>query len=186
MLKATSIWAVALGVMYFTYTPSEYVPPKFIFDYDPSPWIQSRDIVREFSLPTPDHEKIRRCKLRFSCSLVAEAVVYEARGEPLQGQYAVAWVVKNRAEGANRFPNSIEDVIHQPSQFSYLRDMHLQLTPSKGDWEIGYKVAYDTIHEEVDSPIGEATHYHADHTKPYWSSKLQYVASVGHHIYYQE
>jgi spore germination cell wall hydrolase CwlJ-like protein len=112
--------------------------------------------------------------------------VYEARGESLKGQYSVAWVIKNRAEGDNRFPDGIVEVIRQPYQFSYLQDMHQQRTPALSDWKVARRVAYNTLNELVASPIGDATHYHASRIQPYWSSSLQYVASVGNHIYYKE
>lgn len=46
------------------------------------------------------------------------AIIYcEARGEPYEGQLAVATVVMNRVE-SSRFPNTIEEVIAQPNQFT--------------------------------------------------------------------
>lgn len=46
------------------------------------------------------------------------AIIYcEARGEPYEGQVAVASVVLNRVE-STRFPNTIEEVISQPNQFT--------------------------------------------------------------------
>ena len=46
------------------------------------------------------------------------AIIYcEARGEPYEGQVAVATVVMNRVE-STRFPNTVEEVIAQPNQFT--------------------------------------------------------------------
>src|SRR5690606_18131200 len=49
---------------------------------------------------------------------LAGTVYFEAKGESLDGQLAVAEVVLNRA-GSGRFPTSICSVVFQPSQFSF-------------------------------------------------------------------
>ena len=51
--------------------------------------------------------------------LIARVVYLEARGEPAEGQQAVAEVILNRVAAEN-FPDRIADVIHQenPQQFT--------------------------------------------------------------------
>lgn len=49
--------------------------------------------------------------------LLALTIFYEARGEPFEGKAAVAQVVMNRVKD-KRWPDTIEDVILQPKQFS--------------------------------------------------------------------
>src|SRR3546814_1697830 len=51
---------------------------------------------------------------------LAGAVYFESRGESLAGQLAVAHVIINRAE-SGRFPSSYCGVVHQRSQFSFVR-----------------------------------------------------------------
>ena len=51
---------------------------------------------------------------------LASAVYFEARGEPLEGQLAVAEVVLNRAR-SGRYPSTICAVVRQPAQFSFVR-----------------------------------------------------------------
>lgn len=57
------------------------------------------------------------------CELIAKIVYLEARGEPLEGQQAVAEVILNRVAAGN-FPDSVKEVIFQgtdgngPVQFS--------------------------------------------------------------------
>src|SRR5687768_14010949 len=51
---------------------------------------------------------------------LAGAVYFEARGEPIEGQLAVAEVVLNRA-ASGRYPPRICDVVTQPWQFSFIR-----------------------------------------------------------------
>lgn len=49
--------------------------------------------------------------------LIARVIYLEARGEPAEGQQAVAEVILNRV-AADNFPGSVEDVIYQEGQFS--------------------------------------------------------------------
>lgn len=49
---------------------------------------------------------------------MTEAIFFESRGEPLQGQLLVAQVIKNRVLD-KKFPKNYCDVIHQKHQFSY-------------------------------------------------------------------
>src|SRR3569623_107391 len=50
---------------------------------------------------------------------LAQAVYFESRGEPSEGQLAVAEVVINRAK-SDLYPDSYCDVIRQPAQFSFV------------------------------------------------------------------
>ncbi len=187
LTKNNLLAAVLLGVALSYLLPSSPAKddlqqkPRFIFDFDYSIWTDSRSIVESLSV-----DRQEWCRNRLDCRLLAEAIVYESRGEPLEGQYAVAWVIKNRAEGSNRFPDGIVEVIRQPYQFSYLQDLYKQTTPSAASWRIARRVAYNTLNEVVASPIGKATHYHANYVKPHWSTALPRVATVGNHIYYRE
>src|SRR5690606_8644563 len=52
---------------------------------------------------------------------LAGAIYFEARGEPLEGQLAVAQVIVNRAESP-RFPDDYCGVVTQRSQFSFVRN----------------------------------------------------------------
>lgn len=120
------------------------------------------------------------------CKKMAEALVYEARGEGLDGMAAVGVVIKNRAEGDNRFPDTITGVIEQRHQFSYLVDMHKQSKPTNSDWIKAYAVSYDVLNGEYKSLVGSATHYHANYVSPRWAKHLGYIASVGNHKFYLE
>ena len=55
---------------------------------------------------------------------LASAVYFEARGEPIEGQLAVAEVVLNRAQ-SGRYPRTVCQVVTQPWQFSFVRRGHI-------------------------------------------------------------
>lgn len=62
--------------------------------------------------------------------LMANAVYGEARGEPYEGQVAVAAVILNRIKSAS-FPNTISGVIFQPGAFTAVADGQIWLTPNE-------------------------------------------------------
>ena len=61
--------------------------------------------------------------------IMANAVYGEARGEPYEGQVAVAAVILNRLESPE-FPDSISGVIFQPRAFTAVADGQIWLTPN--------------------------------------------------------
>lgn len=62
--------------------------------------------------------------------LMANAVYGEARGEPYEGQVAVAAVILNRLESPD-FPNTISEIIFQPGAFTAVDDGQIWLTPNE-------------------------------------------------------
>lgn len=62
--------------------------------------------------------------------LLANAVYGEARGEPYEGQVAVAAVILNRIEHPD-FPNTVGGVIFQPGAFTAVSDGQIWLTPNE-------------------------------------------------------
>ncbi|MFC7063378.1 spore cortex-lytic enzyme [Halobacillus seohaensis] len=62
--------------------------------------------------------------------LIANAVYGEARGEPYEGQVAVAAVILNRVDSAT-FPNSVSGVIFEPRAFTAVSDGQIWLTPNE-------------------------------------------------------
>lgn len=61
--------------------------------------------------------------------LMSNAVYGEARGEPYEGQVAVAAVILNRVKSTS-FPNTVSGVIFQPRAFTAVADGQIYLTPN--------------------------------------------------------
>ncbi len=61
--------------------------------------------------------------------LIARVVYLEARGEPEEGQQAVAEVILNRVAAEN-FPSSVESVVYQEGQFAAAEDIE-KATPGE-------------------------------------------------------
>lgn len=112
---------------------------------------------------------------------LAENIYHEARGEPVAGQVAVAYVVLNRVARRIRGTDVCE-VVWAPHQFSWtghptpIRDPHA--------WRQAWRIATLVLERAVPNPVGPADHYHADRVRPYWAKQKQKVAKIGHHIFY--
>ena len=91
------------------------------------------------------------------------AIVYcEAGGECYKGKLAVAAVVVNRVQ-SSRYPNNVEDVIKQKSQFSPVRSGRFAKTLKKGAPSSCYDAAVEALQGE--SPVGNAMSFRAGHSK---------------------
>src|SRR5690554_4329248 len=133
-----------------------------------------------------DKIKKERCEQSKECFKLAEALVYEARSETRKGQIAVASVILNRVEHKN-FPDTIQGVITQPYQFSYLKDMHKQRKPSAADWDKAFIVAYDVKHGVVERVSDALFYLNAKSVKriPKWAREYEYVMTVDNHTFYR-
>lgn len=131
--------------------------------------------VREF-------EGVVGCKDTSVCYKLAEAIVYESRGETKEGRRLVGSVILNRVED-RRFPNNVHGVVHQRRQFSYLRDMGKQTPPTESDWEKAYRDAYYLL---KNGGTPDILWYHSSKVKPVWRKGLKEYAKVGNHIFYKD
>lgn len=116
---------------------------------------------------------------------LAQAVYFEARGEPLTGQLAVARVIVNRAE-SHLFPDSYCSVVKQRSQFSFVRNGYIPAVRQNSPaWHRAMAIA--TIADEGlwESQAGEALYFHARHVKPRWASNKLALATIDSHVFYR-
>lgn len=114
---------------------------------------------------------------------LAGAVYFEAKGEPLDGQLAVAQVIINRA-GSGRFPKSLCSVVFQRGQFSFVRGGSFPYIARTGRaWREASAIARIAQQCLWDSSAAKALFFHARRVSPGW--KLTRVAAVGNHIFYR-
>jgi len=129
-------------------------------------------------------EKAILCTGWPTCMKLAEAVTYEARSEPLEGRRLVAQVIMNRVHHKS-WPNTVEDVIHQRKQFSYLQDKHKQRTPTQKDWTEARATAYNVLHGLVPDESQGATHYTEKNVQRSWMKNLELIGVVGQHKFFR-
>lgn len=109
--------------------------------------------------------------------LLARAVNGEARGEPYEGQVAVAAVILNRVKHSS-FPNTIAGVIYQPGAFTAVSDGQINV-PIDANSTV-YKACRDALNGW--DPSGGAIYYFNPDTatsKWIWSRPL--IKVIGKH-----
>jgi spore germination cell wall hydrolase CwlJ-like protein len=123
----------------------------------------------------------------FQC--LTEALYFEARGETIKGQFAVAEVIRNRVK-SSRFPNSYCGVINQGTgrkhqcQFSYTCDGKPEVVAEPAALAVVAKVARATIDGKSPDITNGATFYHTTAVRPSWSRKFTNTARFGVHLFY--
>lgn len=124
---------------------------------------------------------------------LAEAVYFEARGESLEGQRAVAEVVLRRTKD-HRFPSTVCGVVYQGApkrnacQFSFACDGVGHGRRDRRAWQRAVDVAeYEATGEGrlVDSTSG-AQYFHTTKVNPPWSRRFIRTAKIGTHIFYRQ
>jgi spore germination cell wall hydrolase CwlJ-like protein len=116
---------------------------------------------------------------------LATAVYFEARGESLEGQLAVARVVMNRA-ASGKYPPSWCATIKQHAQFSFVRHGEFPVVDTASDaWRKAEGIAQLAAANIVPSVPTDVLWYHADYVAPSWGQRLNKVEKIGQHIFYR-
>ena len=114
---------------------------------------------------------------------LATGIYFESRGEPLEGQLAVAQVILNRAT-SGRFAPTLCGVLTQRSQFSFVRGGVVPAAPTgSAAWRTAVAVARVARANQWQSPAPGALYFHARHASPGWTRPV--VARLGNHIFYR-
>jgi len=116
---------------------------------------------------------------------LAQAIYFEARGESLAGQLAVAQVIINRAE-SGRFATSYCGVVTQPAQFSFVRGGRIP-APNTGSpaWNRAKAIALIADRGLWESEAGDALYFHASHVRPRWARARTAQATIERHVFYR-
>ncbi len=122
---------------------------------------------------------------------LAEAIYFEARGEPWKGQVAVAQVVLNRVKNPT-YPGSVCGVVYQNKhrrnrcQFSFACDGKKDRIRSHRHWATAQKIAREiTAGKHWMKGVGASTHYHATYVRPRWARRMKRLTRIGRHIFYK-
>ncbi|MBZ9696706.1 MULTISPECIES: cell wall hydrolase [unclassified Mesorhizobium] len=151
-----------------------FIPPMAKGDHS---WIQNPLPASVFSKPE------QKC--------LANGIYFEARGEAVRGQAAVAQVILNRVRNP-AYPNSICGVVYQNDswfnrcQFSFACDGRKK----RIDNPVAYKTAQDvgmavTAGKIFIPEVGSSTHYYANYVHPGWARTMQKMTKIGLHIFYR-
>jgi spore germination cell wall hydrolase CwlJ-like protein len=122
---------------------------------------------------------------------LANAIYFEARGEPVRGQIAVAQVVMNRVF-SGYYPHDVCGVVYQDSnrhlacQFTFACDGIQDVVNEPDAWKRATEIARDTLDGKLWLPdVGKATHYHAYWVHPWWVHEMRKLDRIGVHTFYR-
>jgi len=124
---------------------------------------------------------------------LAEAVYFEAKGEPVEGKIAVGKVILNRVK-AKGFPNTVCEVVNQPSnnpdrpaacQFSYVCGSKKPEIKEFDKWEESVEVAANLYYGLIDINI-KAKHYVRCGVRRVWMERMYVSRKIGNHCFMRQ
>lgn len=131
----------------------------------------------------PNRAKQEKC--------LANAVYFEARGEAVRGQIAVAQVVLNRVFSPF-YPKTVCEVVYQNShrryacQFTFACDGIPDVVTEPDAYARAARIARDMLDGKLWMPeVAKATHYHAYWVHPDWVNEMKKIYKLGVHTFYR-
>jgi spore germination cell wall hydrolase CwlJ-like protein len=124
---------------------------------------------------------------------LAEAMYYEARGEGVEGERAIAEVVFHRMK-APGYPHSLCGVIYQGAgsghgcQFSFACNGEMLQTKNWSAWTRAKRLAVRIVSgvEQLGNETADAISFHAVDVEPGWDDqRLIKTIQIGNHIFYR-
>lgn len=122
---------------------------------------------------------------------LANAIYFEARGESIRGQAAVAQVVLNRVRNP-AYPGNICGVVYQNDQwknrcqFSFACDGKKDIVLNPWNYGKAKEIAMAVTAGKIFIPeVGSSTHYYAQYVSPGWARAMKKMTKIGLHIFYR-
>jgi len=124
---------------------------------------------------------------------LAKNVYFEARGEPVSGQVAVAQVTMNRW-ASRRYADTLCGVVYQknwdPIRKRYVgafswTELDAMPAPRGDKWLQAWNVAEAVYYGREAREVGGAMFYHATYIKPQWAKEKREIARIGNHVFYK-
>jgi spore germination cell wall hydrolase CwlJ-like protein len=122
---------------------------------------------------------------------LTEAIYFEARGEAVRGQIAVAQVVMNRVF-SGRYPDTVCGVVyqnkyhHMACQFTFACDNTADVVREPDMWDRAKKISKAMLDGQLWLPeVDRSTHYHAYWVHPSWVAEMKKMYKFGVHTFYR-
>lgn len=122
---------------------------------------------------------------------LAEALYFEARGETVKGQFAVAEVILNRRD-MDSYPETVCGVVKQGTgrrfacQFTYTCDGIADRIREPAAFERAGKIARLMLDGAPRTLTEGATHFHTHAVRPSWARRFAQTATIGSHLFYRQ
>lgn len=146
------------------------------------------DVAGSIDLANIDRISAPEGDAEWSC--LRKAIYFEARGEPLAGQVAVAEVILNRVDSPN-YPDTVCGVVRQGKerrtgcQFSFMCDGKPETLRDADAAARAGAIAHLMLEGRPRMLTGNATHFHTRSVSPSWSRRLVRTTRIGAHIFYR-
>jgi spore germination cell wall hydrolase CwlJ-like protein len=116
---------------------------------------------------------------------LAQVIYFEARGEPLAGQLAVAQVTINRRD-SKLFPDTLCGVVAQqkPCQYSWYCDSKSDRLPNNSSGAKALALAANILTTKPKDITQGALFFHASSINPGWHN-LEKTVEIGAHVFYR-
>lgn len=121
---------------------------------------------------------------------LTEALYFEARGETLKGQFAVAEVILNRVD-SRKFPNTVCRVVNQGTgrkwacQFTYTCDGRAERIGNRALYNRLGQIATVMLNGGARMLTHNATYYHTTAVRPRWGRVFNHTTTIGVHKFYR-
>lgn len=189
---AAGVQAAPLFAAEGTIAPTTFAPSaEIVQPLPPQPPVVDQNAVEPETVPAQKFESLAAMvadqdvsgPLSADEECMAIAIYFESRAESLEGQHAVAAVLRNRA-ASGRFPSSVCGVVKQRGQFSFVRGGTLpSVNRGSRDWREAVAITRIAMDDAWDSAAPKALFFHARRVSPGW--RLTRVATVGNHVFYR-
>lgn len=150
------------------------------------------DVSGSFKHSVATLSRLPTAKGGSSLTCLSEALYFEARGESVMGQFAVAEVILNRVDSGS-FPSSVCGVVNQGAsyglhqcQFSYKCDGKAEVISERAIYNQVTKIAKIMIDGEPRILTKGATYYHTTAVSPSWARKFTKTNKIGVHLFYRD
>jgi len=167
--------------------------PDHIFEwFDPD---EQKDYVAPMEVDLELHhfaELSRNDQVQVNC--LADAIYWEARGEPLEGQLGVGYVVLNRMASREHWPNSACGVVYQKRrignnryhcQFSWVCEHGGRAIRNERLYRHSIKIARAVLDDLYPNPIGESVFFHSQAELSYKFASYEPTVTLGGHYFYR-
>lgn len=119
-----------------------------------------------------------------SIEVLADNIYFEARNSTTDDKIAVAVATLNRVK-SDKFPNTVEEVVFQPNQFSWTSEY---LEPAKNkSWEECRAIA-EMVYDNHDTFKQKNICFHyassLDYPSNHWTHKMKKKTKIGKHWYF--
>jgi N-acetylmuramoyl-L-alanine amidase len=113
---------------------------------------------------------------------------YEARGEPIEGRVAVAYVVLNRLranwQGVTTVCETISFTANGRCAFSWVCDRYPILEPESWAASEAFANQFLRLRQWGRDPTDGALQYHEYRITPYWAKMYDFNIVIGDHVFY--